>query len=303
MWSNKVLLYFRAVCRKWSALPRVQSIIGLMTMSFILPVLLLSVFPHQEARFLIPVTLPIIFLHSQRMRHFSNTEQCSHENGSAFKTTFSRGKKVSFLLTLWYLINILFTIFFGFLHQGGVYSLSNHFAKELQSKPRLTTVHVVTSHMYSLPLFPLQLRNSKKSLFSKQTGRRYRLAKQFHTYEMGSAPLAEIHAKLQALLDTCEYKKREKRVDYRLFLALPATLMEEFLLTAPNTGFEYSVEKIFYPHVSAEALPDVFHVLSHECMNEDVEEYCETESFYTSPLKFISRLLQQFGLTLIRIQR
>ena len=273
--------------------------------SFILPVLALSVFPHQEPRFLIPVTLPIIFLHSQRIRHFSNTDQSSHDNGTAFKTTFSRGKRGSLLLSLWYLFNILLTVFFGFLHQGGVYSLSNHFASELQLKPRLTTIHVVTSHMYSLPLFPLQLRNSKKSLFSKQTGRRYRLAKQFHTHELGSAPLSDVHVKLQALLETCEYKRREKRVDYRIFLALPASLMEEFHLRAPNVsaGFEYSVEKVFYPHVSTEALPDVFHLLSHECMNDNMQEYCEVERFYTSPLKFFSRLMQQFGLTLVRIQR
>ncbi|KAJ9592185.1 hypothetical protein L9F63_001301, partial [Diploptera punctata] len=79
--------------------------------------------------------------------------------------------------------------------------------------------------------------------------------------------------------------RKKKRLDYRLYVALPASLMEEFHLAAPNgsQGFQYSVEKVFYPHVSVEALPDVFHLLSHECMNDDMQEYCETESFYTSP--------------------
>ncbi|KAJ9592184.1 hypothetical protein L9F63_001300, partial [Diploptera punctata] len=95
-----VSILYRFNRKNWSGRQKVQSIIGLMTMSFILPILMLSIFPHQEARFLIPVTLPIIFLHSQRIRYFSNTEQWCHDNGTAFKYTFSRGKRGSVLLTL-----------------------------------------------------------------------------------------------------------------------------------------------------------------------------------------------------------
>lgn len=276
-----------------------------MTSSFIIPILVLSLFPHQEARFLIPVTLPVIFLHAQRIRHISNTEQWHHENSTTFKVTFSRGSRGSLLLTLWYFINIVFTVFFGFLHQGGIYSLSTHLANELQLKPRFMTLHLVTSHTYPLPLFFLQLRNSRRSLFSRQTGKRYHLAQQFYSYEMGSAPLEDVHKKLEALLETCELKKIKKRVDYRLYLALPASVMEKFHITTPNStyGLQYSVEKVFYPHISTEAFPDVFHLLSHDCMNYDTETYCENEKFFTSPFKFLSRVVQQFGLTLIRIQR
>jgi phosphatidylinositol glycan class Z len=122
---------------------------------------------------------------------------------------------------------------------------------------------------------------------------------------MGSAPLEDVHKKLEALLETCELKKIKKRVDYRLYLALPASVMEKFHITTPNStyGLQYSVEKVFYPHISTEAFPDVFHLLSHDCMNYDTETYCENEKFFTSPFKFLSRVVQQFGLTLIRIQR
>lgn len=276
-----------------------------MTSSFIIPILVLSLFPHQEARFLIPVTLPVIFLHSQRIRHISNTEQRYHEKGAAYRITFSRGSRRSMLLTLWYFINLMLAIFFGFLHQGGVYSLSTHLAAEMRLKPRLTTLHLVTSHTYSLPLFFLQLRNSRRSLFSRQTGKRYRLARQFYSYEMGSAPLEDVHMKLHTLLETCELKKNKNRLDYRLYLALPASLMEQFHVTASNltSDLEYSVEKVFYPHVSTEALPDVFHLLSEECMNFDTQKYCDSDTFYLSPLKFLSRFVQQFGLILIRIRK
>ncbi|PNF33376.1 hypothetical protein B7P43_G04178 [Cryptotermes secundus] len=298
-------LVYRGVRRKWSDLPRVQSIIGLMTSSFFIPILVLSIFPHQEARFLIPVTLPVIFLHSQRIRHISNTEQRCHEKGTAYNITFSRGSRRSMLLTLWYFINLVLTIFFGFLHQGGVYSLSTHLAAEMRLKPRLTALHLVTSHTYSLPLFFLQQTNSRRSLFNRQTGKRYHLARQFYSYEMGSTPLEVVHMKLHTLLEICELKKNEKRLDYRLYLALPASLMEEFYVTASNltADLDFSVEKVFYPHVSTEALPDIFHLLSDECMNYDTQTYCERETLYLSPLKFLSRFVQQFGLTLIRIRR
>ncbi|XP_069671415.1 GPI mannosyltransferase 4 [Periplaneta americana] len=281
-------ILYRGVQRRWSALPRVQSIIGLMTLSFVVPVLVLSLVPHQEPRFLIPITLPIVFLHAQRIRRVE-----------------LRGGSGGPLLTVWYLANIVLTIFYGCLHQGGVYPLATHLARELHSAPRLVSVHLVTSHVYSLPLFPLQLRNSRRSLFSRQTGQRYRLARQFHLYELGSAPLEEVHLKLENLLDTCEQKRVQKRLDYRLYIALPASLIEEFHRTAPNTtvGLKFAVQRVFYPHVSTEALPDVFHVLSHECMNFDSHTHCDSETFYTSPLKFLSRLLQQFGLTLVKIER
>jgi phosphatidylinositol glycan class Z len=122
---------------------------------------------------------------------------------------------------------------------------------------------------------------------------------------MGSAPLEDVHMKLHTLLETCELKKNEKRLDYRLYLALPGSLMEQFLVIASNltSDLEYSVEKVFYPHVSTEALPDVYHLLSEECMNFHTQKYCDSDTFFLSPLKFLSRLVQQFGLTLIRIQR
>lgn len=293
-------MIYKGILKRWSDLPRIQSIIGLMTASFIVPVALLSVFPHQEARFLIPVTLPIVFLHSQRIRH-SPSKECGVEYQRCAKILPLRQTTGNYMLTIWYLFNIILTVFYGFLHQGGVYPLMDHLNNEMHTKPRLMTIHVVTSHTYSLPLSLLQLENTKNSIFDRETGIRYRLAKQFFAYEMGSRPLHEVQEKLEELLESCEYKLTDKKLDYRLYLALPASLSEEFHTMVFNSSmrFNHSVSRIFYPHITTEALPKL---IGHsDCLDNEAEGYCEKEHIYNSPFKYLTRLIEQLGLILIRI--
>ncbi|XP_050345092.1 GPI mannosyltransferase 4 isoform X2 [Nymphalis io] len=54
---------YRFVRGQYSKLPRIQSITGLMIFAIIVPVGILSLFPHQEARFIIPVLVPLVFLY------------------------------------------------------------------------------------------------------------------------------------------------------------------------------------------------------------------------------------------------
>nr|CAD7405165.1 unnamed protein product [Timema poppensis] len=295
-------IIYRGICKRWSDLPRVQSIIGLMTLSFLIPIGLLSLFPHQEARFLIPVTVPLVFLYAQHIRHIPSAE-CRQEQGKTH-FFFVKGSQGSFLLSLWYFFNILMFGFFGFLHQGGVYNLANHFSEELTIKPRLTTIHLVTSHIYSMPLFLLQLRNSKRPLFSKQTGQRYRLAQSFYSYEMGSDSLETVHHKLVSILKSCEEIQTEKKLDYRLFVAVPASLLEKFDKTVLtfNSSFSYSVSKVFYPHVSTEALPTLS--FENECQLENMNlRFCKAKQIYLAPLQYFSKLAHQFGLALLEMHK
>nr|CAD7430330.1 unnamed protein product [Timema monikensis] len=260
-------IIYRGICKRWSDLPRVQSIIGLMTLSFLIPIGLLSLFPHQEARFLIPVTVPLVFLYAQHIRHIPSTE-CRQEQG---KTHF-------------------------FFVKGS--------QEELTIKPRLTTIHLVTSHIYSMPLFLLQLRNSKRPLFSKQTGQRYRLAQSFYSYEMGSDSLETVHHKLVSILKSCEEIQTEKKLDYRLFVAVPASLLEKFDKTVLtfNSSFSYSVSKVFYPHVSTEALPTLS--FENECQLENMNlRFCKAKQIYLAPLQYFSKLAHQFGLALLEMHK
>lgn len=128
------------------------------------PVALLSIFPHQEPRFLIPVTLPMVFLHSQKIRNVNELhpvyEQYDKGVKVFMKKSSSRGYKDK-LLTVWYLINIVLVFLYGFVHQAGVYPLMDHFSAVMKEKPRLMTIHLVTSFVYPLPISLLQLQRKK----------------------------------------------------------------------------------------------------------------------------------------------
>ncbi|XP_063240991.1 GPI mannosyltransferase 4 [Bacillus rossius redtenbacheri] len=273
-------LVYRCVCRRWRDLPRAQSVVGLMTASWLVPVALLSLFPHQEPRFLVPVTLPLVFLYTRRL----------HRHGGL-------------ALSCWYACNILLTAFFGFAHQGGVWPLAEHFSREMAAKPRLTAVHLVTSYVYPLPLFPLMLRNSRRPLFSRQTNQHYRLAREFHPYELGSGGLDRVLGRAESLITSCERTYAEKKLDYRVYVALPMSLAERFygLVDRTNSSLSYATVKVFYPHVSTEALPSF--PLAAKCRPEQSESDSCEEYFYSSPIKFFSRYAQQFGLALIKIQK
>lgn len=160
--------------KKWSDLPRMQSLIGLMITSAIIPLIILSLVPHQEPRFLIPCTLAFVFLHSQRIRNINEFKNVyTKEQGERYKVFLKKDIKMNtkdFILMIYYLINILCVFFFGFLHQGGVYPLITHFSNELLYKPRLTNIHLVTSHIYSLPISLLLIK--KYSTQIKDSGLR-----------------------------------------------------------------------------------------------------------------------------------
>lgn len=98
--------------------------------AYIFSLLLFSVFPHQESRFIIPLLHPIIMIY-------------------AF-LTFGNVSRWKFKMC-WIIFNFLGCLFYGTLHQGGVVSsvqLVHQWAKEL---PKDATMHVIYSHTYMPP--------------------------------------------------------------------------------------------------------------------------------------------------------
>ncbi|KAF7283800.1 hypothetical protein GWI33_022840 [Rhynchophorus ferrugineus] len=76
--------YYLIIQGKLNLLPSVKSIKMVMIMSFISPILMLSVFPHQEPRFIIPVILPLVYLH----------EKAADKLYSHYNTKYSIKKRV-----------------------------------------------------------------------------------------------------------------------------------------------------------------------------------------------------------------
>ena len=72
---------------------------GFLVLSYIVPILLLSIFPHQEPRFLIPLLLPLALLYSHHIFGILANKK---------------------LTVLWIIFNCICALFYGALHQGGL---------------------------------------------------------------------------------------------------------------------------------------------------------------------------------------
>ncbi len=122
---------------EWRQKPSVRNVYALTMFTFVVGLGALSVFGHQEPRFLIPLIVPIVLMNAHKLRY-----------------RFGSGGGRRPLLTLWYAFNVAMTAFFGFAHQGGVYPAVNSLTS-LDFSPRAVEATVVFSHTYMPPKFPL----------------------------------------------------------------------------------------------------------------------------------------------------
>ena len=203
------------------------------------------------------------------------------------------------LQIFWFTCNIVLTFFYGFAHQGGVLPLSSHIATELKAKPDLTHIHLFTSHTYSIPTALLHLRNTKKTYVSSGN-HKYKLIKDFYLYEQNSKSIRDVCNVIALKLRECEYKYVTKKVPYRLYYALPATDLEEFIFIQNNINlFNYHIVHKFYPHVTVEKLPfsktakNITHLTNLAIFS--MEKLIEI-------MNDIFEAFQQFQLLLIRIE-
>lgn len=240
---------------RWLHLPRLQSIVGLMTSTFIVPIVLLSLFPHQEPRFIIPVLFPLVFLHAPELSQVPSLDIVRRFNDNGDESAPPQSCRPRKLM-LWYVSNLLLALFYAFAHQGGVFPLTSHITTELKAKPHLTHVHLYTSYSYSLPTALLQLRNTRR-VYRSSSNHKYKLTQDFHLYEQGSKPLPQVFDSIARRIRDCEERFAVKRIPYRLYYALPASAISEFVELSNNRSnlLRFHIVKTFYPHISIERLP------------------------------------------------
>ena len=69
-----VLNFFaEMVINDWKNKPGVRTIYALTMFTFIVSLGGLSIFPHQEPRFLIPLTVPMVLMNAHKLRNFSDS--------------------------------------------------------------------------------------------------------------------------------------------------------------------------------------------------------------------------------------
>lgn len=271
---------WRFVCADFGRMPHVQSVLALMLASFVVPVLGLSCFNHQEPRFLVPLVLPVVFTYApelekrltwrypfvERVRNGGDSSNTSRQNS----ISPSNGPT---LLTYWYTINVVLAAFFGFVHQGGIVQLAGHLSASFREQQRQLPqqqsyhaptaawpTHLVTSHVYNVPGTLFFLPSTQTLLTNRHTGQKYTRARALHVYEYGSElDMDQLYRRLRVLV---EHNARRQQQDgtrgYRVLLALPVSLAEELALAfwrSNSTALRHRREHVFYPHLSTEALP------------------------------------------------
>lgn len=276
-----IVVGYRLASGHFTGLPKIHSIQFLMSASIIFPVATLSYFPHQEPRFLIPITLPLIYLYADVIM----------------------SKK--YLKRLWWTSNILSLVFFGFVHQAGLVPLASYMNNQLQGQVN-QPIHLVTSHVYSFPVSLLMQRNSRR-LYG-QGSSKYQFPKTFMLYEMGSSHTASI-MKHFSIIHHIHVRKNLSRniTDYKtpsMYLALPVSKEHElydFILHESNMDLHVDRVKTFYPHISTEAMPNLFY---NPCESEDlVREECSTNNYSVISVvsSFVYNVAEACGLGLYKV--
>lgn len=236
-------------------LPTVRSIRGLMTTTFFVPVLLLSVFPHQEPRFIIPVITPLVYLHAENILPEQVTAIERKRTDGKLTKVSKNITKSNYLISVWLFLNITLSLFYGFVHQGGMYPAIADLSHKLRTRQN-SNFHIVTSHMYSIPE-SLFLQKSTEKLYAWNTTK-FKLTKRVKLYQEGSKDMEDVLKKLNALISV-------PRRNSRFYFVYPSSLKHDlfFHLKRSNYTFQFASCNNYFPHLSTEALPhfhDVFNV-------------------------------------------
>lgn len=279
---------YRFIRGQYSKLPRIQSITGLMLFSLVVPVALLSLFPHQEARFIIPVLVPLVYLYGNYL-HPNETD------GS-----YSRYAK-NMLRIVWYILNFLLCLFYGYIHQGGIYPFSNTLYHEIKSNYGVH-VHVITTHSYSIPTYLLQLESTSKIWKDRKTEHRYRLAPTTFIHKYGSLPTRDLYVKIDEVLTNAEMQLHSYKRQYRFYVAAPCSLEREIHMAGLKYYYFRLVEDYsYYPHFCTEAFPKFPNKNDQYCLDYNFLNKNESRAIDLDLLQRISCFLKRFCLRIYKV--
>lgn len=253
-----------------------------MFLSAISPVCFLSIFPHQEPRFLIPIVLPLVYLYGDKI--FAEPDKIVIEapklavKNNKHNIKMKRVSNQRYLLNIWILTNIVFVVFYGCIHQGGVVKAAGYLQQKLAKTPfSATEYHIVTSNVYSIPQ-SLFLEKSTSIVYNAPNKKtKYKTSKRMFLYEEGSQSVPFVLDRIRGIIDNNIHIRHK----IKLYLLLPSNLNYDLMVN--TTDFEFKLEQSFYPHLSTEAVPhllhfciDIFTTNTDDCVVLPLKDY-----FYT----------------------
>ncbi|CAG5125015.1 unnamed protein product [Candidula unifasciata] len=162
----------------------------------LVPILSLSMFPHQEPRFLIPV-LPVFVVMGAKL------------------VSATMPGKLSFF-ALWVVFNILMTLVYGYMHQAALIPALSIYQQKLSSSSQLSkSYHAIFYKTYPPPrhLLLLQTNNTQASV-----------------YELAGAPLDTFLQTLRQVQTGCSTSKSKCQIN----IFLPSTVTPAVLKHLPE---------------------------------------------------------------------
>lgn len=190
-----------------------------MMANVIIPLCLLSIFPHQEPRFLLPLLLPIVF--------------------TTTKYFTSPNTKDQHIFPIWCFSNIVGLIFYGYLHQAGVTPMISHIFRDIKY---VSNIHIVHSHTYSIPVGLLMVRQPRESV--PLTNQR-----QVKVYSLGSSLDPDVI--YETLINISKNVTHEE--NSVIYFALSGPLIKQFELCGNMSSLTYT-KQTFFPHLSMESM-------------------------------------------------
>ncbi|XP_067851234.1 GPI mannosyltransferase 4-like [Heptranchias perlo] len=182
---------------------------------YFVPLTILSLFSHQEARFLSPLLVPVV-LHS------------------ALKYEILRWKIVIVVF------NILCSVLFGCLHQGGLIPCLSYLEKTLHSNDPVANLNehsLVFYHTYMPPRYLLNVKSDQESI---------------RIIDLGGADVSVLNNTVSGLLDDFSSKHIGNN-QMNIYIIAPGTV--EYIIK--YCGFQWKTVASFFPHLSMEDPPDI----------------------------------------------
>ncbi|XP_025834306.1 GPI mannosyltransferase 4-like, partial [Agrilus planipennis] len=274
-------------------LPQIKTIKALMTASTLIALAIFSVIPHQEARFLIPLLLPLVYLHGPSILKEPELAIIEkHENKKLNKSSPKKKKSSHSLLKIWIFTNLVCFIFFGLIHQGGVVQVPLSF-NEMLKKP-LTQYHLLTCYTYNIP-YSLFLQKPRRSFsFTDFKEISYR---KVYLHELGSVSYSTVAEALVHVHNHCLRSQGKYVQDCKFFVLWPTGLESFFLQTIENViNTKIRKVRLFYPHFSVEAL-EYFDMY---CLDSLPPKECEKEMILPT-YNYLIKFSQFFSLSLYEV--
>lgn len=113
-----------------------KNILNLSALSIISSIIILSIFQHQELRFLTPV-LPLFAISFQSLQKITPSTKNNNNGKAVYIFQISKG-----LVLIWLIFNIGMTILYGMLHQSGIITFMNYYHSNNSQKLNELNTHI-----------------------------------------------------------------------------------------------------------------------------------------------------------------